>query len=134
MKAKVFEPSLPYPGYGHPNEHKAYRVSINSSNLEAASERTIIPLSSARTWTCFTTRVTQGSLTSWFALNEPGSERQKGRNIWAEKECLNGHQNRMVQSESSKIVRSGRSRVRIPAKAVMGMANKAHHIVVYACG
>ena len=27
-QAKVLEPSPPYPGYGHPNEHKVYRVSI----------------------------------------------------------------------------------------------------------
>ena len=26
--AKVLEPSPPYPGYGHPNEHNVYRVSI----------------------------------------------------------------------------------------------------------
>ena len=26
--AKVLEPSPPYPGKGHPNEHKVYRVSM----------------------------------------------------------------------------------------------------------
>ena len=31
-KAKVLESSLPYPGYGHPNEHKVYRVSIHTIN------------------------------------------------------------------------------------------------------
>ena len=27
-QAKVLEPSPPYPGYGHPNEHKVHRVSM----------------------------------------------------------------------------------------------------------
>ena len=35
-KARVLEPTPPYPGYGHPNEHTVYRVSIYMSSASGS--------------------------------------------------------------------------------------------------